>query len=173
MASQKDLFKREQRNKGLEPVYEAFETFVSGSVTGSSALRAIPYEDGSTWAFVGRRGINISNQLLHEMKYAILTCSCTKVIKVKVTLSFYYNFPFTGFPETFAEMSNPEGQTSSVVLEAEGNYFMAEATGASMRSNQVDNFRVASSLDAIYPKIDVIDDVTSWLPGINVRGQIY
>lgn len=64
MASQKDLFKREQRNKGLEPVYEAFETFVSGSVTGSSALRAIPYEDVSTWAFVGRRGINISNQLI-------------------------------------------------------------------------------------------------------------
>ncbi|KAH3790042.1 cell surface hyaluronidase-like [Dreissena polymorpha] len=75
-----------------------------------------------------------------------------------------------GNPGSVQETSHPKGVTSQAVFKApNGLVLMSETKGdAGALWNQRDNFRIASSLDGVYPRVTVIDDVTTWLPGDKV-----
>ncbi|XP_052771166.1 cell surface hyaluronidase-like [Mya arenaria] len=74
-----------------------------------------------------------------------------------------------GSPQSHVEVHNPVGVTSQALFTAPNGFvFMAEATGNEIINRQVDNFRVASDLDGIHPRVSVIDDVTTWQPGDRV-----
>ncbi|XP_052807766.1 uncharacterized protein LOC128236729 [Mya arenaria] len=70
-----------------------------------------------------------------------------------------------GNPISFQEEVNALGHTSTAVLDAgNGLLFLAESIGISDYRKQEDNFRVGDN-DAIYPKVSVLDDVSTWQPG--------
>ncbi|WAQ94834.1 CEIP2-like protein [Mya arenaria] len=69
-----------------------------------------------------------------------------------------------GNPISFQEEVNALGHTSTAVLDAgNGLLFLAESIGISDYRKQEDNFRVGDN-DAIYPKVSVLDDVSTWQP---------
>ncbi|WAQ94770.1 hypothetical protein MAR_007241 [Mya arenaria] len=73
---------------------------------------------------------------------------------------------FSGNPISFQEEVNALGHTSTAVLDAgNGLLFLAESIGISDYRKQEDNFRVGDN-DAIYPKVSVLDDVSTWQPAI-------
>lgn len=61
-------------------------------------------------------------------------------------------------------MKNPLSVASAARLKYNGMVYSAEVNGHSNMYGQNDNFKVAS-YDQTYPKITLVDDVTTWVAG--------
>jgi len=81
--------------------------------------------------------------------------------------SVHYFTP--GAKNSLVEVSNPVGMNSFArYTTSGGSIISAEAFGNPDSELQFANFRVGTK-DGIFPKIRLVDDVTTWLPGIKRR----
>lgn len=83
-----------------------------------------------------------------------------KYVRLKIT--YFYNN--TGNSQSLEEVKNAKGVSSVATFKNSGWVYLAEAFGNDNKYLQTDNFRVGT-YDQIYPKIRLVDDVTTWLPG--------
>lgn len=73
----------------------------------------------------------------------------------------------SGNKQSLEEVKNPIGVDSKARFELGEWIYLAEVAGDEKMLWQEDNFRVGT-YDQIYPKLRLIDDATTWVPGKNL-----
>jgi len=69
-----------------------------------------------------------------------------------------------GDKQSLVEVKQASGVTSQAILTHGGLLYVSESIGDANKNRQIDNFRVGT-YGQIYPKLKLVDSVSSWVPG--------